>query len=47
MKVYVVSFTYGGCLRVFIDKENAEEFKKDYEFTTQDELIIQIKEVEE
>jgi hypothetical protein len=47
MKLHIVSFTYGGCLRVFTSKEKAEEFKKKYEFSTQDTLIIQTMEVVE
>ena len=47
MKVYVISFTYGGCVRVFTDKSKALEFKRQYEVSTQEELLFQIKEVEE
>jgi hypothetical protein len=33
MKVYVVSCTYGGCLKVFTSREKAEEYKEREEYT--------------
>jgi hypothetical protein len=43
--VYVISFTYGGCLRVFTNEFMALEFKRQYEIGMDEKLIFQIMEV--